>query len=110
VIHSLKKHCLLKNKKAIQSLFSEGQWIRSPYYNIVYRYTGETRFLFAARKTIGCAVDRNFAKRYLRESVRQNQDCITPGYHYGFIARHTPKRHSLELYKSQIKKSFHTIP
>lgn len=97
---------MLKNKTAIQALFAEGHWIRTPYFNIVYRYTGETRFLFTAKKTINCAVKRNLAKRYLRESVRQNKDTIPCGYHYGFIAGHTPERHSINIYKTHMKKAF----
>jgi len=106
VTYSLKKDRILKNKKAIQALFAQGRWIRTPLFHIVYRYSGDTRFLFTAQRSVGSAVNRNFAKRYLRETVRQNPDAIPSGFHFGFVARSTPERRSLILYETQLKKAF----
>lgn len=97
---------MLKNKKAIQALFAEGHWIRTPLFNIVYRYSGETRYLFTSQKSVSGAVNRNFAKRYLRETVRHNRDVIPSGYHYGFIAKNAPECHSLKVYETRLKKAF----
>jgi ribonuclease P protein component len=47
------------------------------------------RYGFAAGKRLGGAVERNRAKRLLREAVRALHPRLTPGHDIVFIARNT---------------------
>ena len=46
-----------------------------------------SRFGFSASRRVGNAVERNRAKRLIRETVRLNLDAIQPGWDCLFVAR-----------------------
>lgn len=48
---------------------------------------GCTRFGVAAGRSVGGAVQRNRAKRWLREAVRGQLGCVTPGWDVVLLAR-----------------------
>ena len=50
---------------------------------------GRNRYGFAAGKRLGGAVERNRAKRLLREAVRALHPRLAPGHDIVFIARNT---------------------
>ncbi len=52
---------------------------------------GAARVGFVAGKALGNAVERNRAKRLLREAYRRNKDKIAPGYDIVVIARSSLK-------------------
>jgi ribonuclease P protein component len=62
------------------------------HFAVLYAYyhgEGETYYGFiASKKALGKrAVDRNRARRRLKEAVRQSASMVPPGYHLVFICR-----------------------
>lgn len=71
----------LKSKKAIESLFSEGQSYVSHPIRIVYRIKEKEDYdikvgVSVAKKRFKHAVDRNLLKRRIREAYRLNKSLV----------------------------------
>ncbi len=76
--NNLNRSSFLKSKIEIQELFDTGKKIYSPIFRIVYLYEfnsenyGLKLFVSAPKKLLKSAVNRNTAKRRLREAFRLN--------------------------------------
>jgi len=82
----------LGSKKAIQRLFQDGVACRGRYVVLILRQVdeGPTQVLFVASRKVGGAVQRNRAKRIMREAYRTILDQLPPDpLHIGWIARVT---------------------
>jgi ribonuclease P protein component len=69
----------LRNPSQFKTVYREGKRIATPSAVVIYREAGEPTaagpyFGFVASKRVGGAVQRNRAKRLLREAVRQRLD------------------------------------
>lgn len=69
----------LRNPSQFKRVYREGRRIATPNAVVIYREVGEStdtgpHFGFVASKRLGGAVQRNRAKRLLREAVRQRLD------------------------------------
>jgi len=87
----------LTSPSDFKNVFRSGSTSSSKY--VVVRYVDRhdrknTRMAFIAGKRFGKAVERNRAKRILRESCRRNRDKIAPGYDIVVIARPSLKSKS----------------
>lgn len=87
----------LTSPSDFKNVFRSGSTSSSKY--VVVRYVDRddrenTRMAFVAGKRLGKAVERNRAKRILRESGRRNRDKIAPGYDIVVIARPSLKSKS----------------
>jgi ribonuclease P protein component len=82
----LKKKFRLKKKSGFKEIFSKGRNYSSKYAAI-YILKGPKRFGFIASKKIGNSVQRNRAKRLLREVIRLNLENINNKVQIIFIAR-----------------------
>lgn len=83
------KEEVLRERKDFTALYNKGKSVREKSFILLYRENGLsfTRRAFLASKKVGNSVNRNRARRLLRESYRQLENRVKPGYDMLFIAR-----------------------
>ncbi len=77
----------IKSSKHIREVLNSGKTLNKANFVLIYKENGLTfpRFAFIASKKFSKrAVDRNRAKRLLKESVRKRLDKLSK-FHYDFI-------------------------
>jgi ribonuclease P protein component, eubacterial len=86
----LKKE-ILRKKSDFDAIYRAGESVPDRYVVLFYRKNDlpYTRTAFLASKKVGNSVQRNRAKRLMRESYRLNEDRFSAGYDLIFIARNT---------------------
>ena len=86
----LKKE-ILRKKSDFDAIYKAGESVPDRYVVLFYRKNDlpYTRTAFLASKKVGNSVQRNRAKRLMRESYRLNEDRFSSGYDLIFIARNT---------------------
>lgn len=86
----LKKNVLRKNKD-FSVIYKRGKSIGDRFVVIFYRPNGLTynRTGFLASKKVGNSVQRNRAKRLMKESYRKMEGKLPTGYDFIIIARNT---------------------
>ena len=86
----LKKE-ILRKKSDFDAIYRAGESVPDRYVVLFYRKNGlpYTRTAFLASKKVGNSVQRNRAKRLMRESYRLNEEKFPAGYDLIFIARNT---------------------
>ncbi len=89
----LKKE-ILRGNKNFQLIYKRGQSVGDRYIVFFYRKNGldYDRKAFLASKKVGKSVQRNRARRLMKESFRQiesSSNVHNVGYDYIFIARNT---------------------
>jgi ribonuclease P protein component len=79
----------LTSSRAFQRVYREGKGVANRHIAIRFldREDTELRFGIVAGKELGSAVERNRAKRLLREACRLNQERIREGHDLVLIAR-----------------------
>ena len=85
----LKSRHRLRHSAEIQETRRHGRVVKHPLLVLVYRRgdSAVTRFCFSASKRVGNAVERNRAKRLLREAVRHHLGEVAGGYNCVINAR-----------------------
>ena len=86
----LKKE-ILRKKSDFDAIYRSGESVPDRYVVLFYRKNDlpYTRTAFLASKKVGNSVQRNRAKRLMRESYRLNEGKFSSGYDLIFIARNT---------------------
>ena len=86
----LKKE-ILRKKDDFNAIYKAGQSVPDRYIVLFIRKNGlpYNRTAFLASKKVGNSVQRNRAKRLMKESYRLNMDKFCAGYDLVFIARNT---------------------
>lgn len=82
---------VLRKKKDFSTVYSKGRSVGERYVVLFYRRNRlpYNRTAFLASKKVGKSVQRNRARRLMKESVRDLQGDLKTGYDLIFIARNT---------------------
>jgi ribonuclease P protein component len=83
------KKRILRNQKHFKLVYSKGKSKGSRFLVLLYRKNGlgYTRIAFVASKKVGNSVQRNRARRLMRESYRLLGADVVEGYDIIFVAR-----------------------
>ena len=86
----LKKE-VLRNRDDFSRIYRKGRSIGERYVVLFFMKNGleYNRTAFLASKKVGNSVQRNRAKRLMKESYRMNRDRFSTGYDLIFIARNS---------------------
>ena len=85
------KHTVaLKQNHEFRRLYAKGKSAVSPYFAVYCRHTGRpySRLGITTGVKLGKAVQRNYARRRIRELYRTNEDRLLPGYDIVVVARY----------------------
>ena len=82
---------VLRNKKDFSLLYKRGNSVGDRYVVLIFKENKRpyTRKAFLASKKVGKSVERNRARRLMKESVRTLDASLKEGYDIIFIARNT---------------------
>ena len=85
------KKDILRRKDDFSSIYKKGKSIGERYIVLFYKRNGLSynRIAFLASKKVGNSVQRNRARRLMKESYRSGNDQFATGYDIIFIARKT---------------------
>ncbi len=85
------KKDILRKKEDFNAIYKAGRSVPDRYIVLFYRENDlpYNRTAFLASKKVGNSVQRNRAKRLMKESYRLNADRFLDGYDLIFIARNT---------------------
>ena len=87
----MRKKEILRKKDDFQAIYKAGKSVPERYIVLFYRKNDlpYSRTAFLASKKVGNSIQRNRAKRLMKESYRLNADRFLDGYDLIFIARKT---------------------
>ena len=87
----MRKKEILRKKDDFQAIYKAGKSVPERYVVLFYRKNDlpYSRTAFLASKNVGNSIQRNRAKRLMKESYRLNADRFLDGYDLIFIARNT---------------------
>ncbi len=87
----MRKSDILRKKEDFGALYKDGKSSGSRYVVLLYRKNGLSfnRYAFIASKKVGGSVERNRARRLMREALRLSELELSQGYDMAFIARNT---------------------
>lgn len=95
----------LKTNSDFRRAYKRGKSYTSPalVVYVVKNRAGICRYGITASKKIGNAVERNRARRVIRESFRQLSDRVLPGYDIVLVARtRTVRKKSTDIYPTML--------
>ncbi|HVJ49109.1 ribonuclease P protein component [Desulfitobacterium sp.] len=82
----LARNLRLRHKKDYKTVFAQGKSFSNRYV-VFYIMEGTSKYGFIASKKVGNAVQRNRAKRLMREVIRRNLSQLKPNLEIICIAR-----------------------
>ena len=93
----------MRSKKDFTEIYNKGKSLGDRYVVVFHRdnHLDYTRTAFLASKKVGKSVQRNKARRLMKESYRELKEQVQPGKDIIIIARNTIGRAEY----SQVKKS-----
>lgn len=98
---------VLRKKEDFTKLYKKGKSVASKFVVLFYKKNefSYNRKAFLASKKVGNSVQRNRARRLLRESYRQLEADIPQGWDFIFIARNTILNSKCEDVKLSMKNT-----
>lgn len=103
------KKDILRRKDEFSSIYKRGKSIGERYIVLFYKKNGLSynRIAFLASKKVGNSVERNRARRLMKENYRLLKNNIKSGYDLIFIARNTiNNRKAQDVNKSMVNALF----
>lgn len=85
--YSFPRNEKITNKSLFEKIFKSAQKYSSPYFNIYYVYGEQRKAGFIVKGKTGKAVDRNRAKRLLKEAYRLNKNEIKKPIEFIIVAK-----------------------
>ncbi len=106
----LKKE-ILRRKSDFQKIYRKGKSVADRYVVLFYLSNGlaYNRTAFLASRKVGNAVQRNRAKRLMRESWKEFERDVPPGYDIIIIARNTINNRSCGEVKASVEKGLRRL-
>lgn len=100
------KNTTVKENREFKRIYRKGKSIISPELitYVIKNRTKDVKYGITASKKIGSAVERNRARRVIREAYYNLSDSITNGYNIIFIAR----TKTIKLKSTDIKEKMQT--
>ncbi len=84
----MKKIEIIKSSREYTEIINTNIYIRSKYFNIYYRKTGdENKYGITIPKKTGTAVIRNKIKRRVKNIIDNNKNIVQKGYDYVIIVK-----------------------
>jgi len=85
------KQNVLRKRTDFSAIYNKGKSLGERYIVLFYRKNDlpYSRTAFLASKKVGNSVERNRARRLMKESIRTSQVKLPEGYDFIFIARNT---------------------
>lgn len=102
----LKRELRLRRKSEFRSVYDKGQSFPGKHV-VVFVRTGTTKYAFVASKKVGKAVERNRAKRLMREIIRTHLRYIKTDVQVILIARPSIKGKSYWEVENSLLKLLH---
>lgn len=102
------KKDVLRNKKDFSRIYNKGKSVGDRYVVIFYKKNNlpYSRKAFLASKKVGNSVERNRARRLMKESFRNLNLELYLGYDFIIIARHTILNAKCEDVKKSMYSAF----
>ena len=97
----LKREFRLRQKSEFRTVFAQGKSFPGKYV-VVYVTSGACKYAFVASKKVGKAVERNRAKRLMREVIRLHMPLLNKNYQVIAIARPSIKGKSYQDVESSL--------
>jgi len=99
---------VLRNKKDFSAIYSRGKSLGDRYVVVFYRKNqlDYTRTAFLASKKVGKSVQRNKARRLMKESFREIRGTVRDSYDIIIIARNTINGASYIQVRKSLKNAF----
>jgi ribonuclease P protein component len=87
----MRDKCVLRRQKDFDRVYRKGKSVGSRYVVVftLKNHLPYPRIAFLASKKVGNSVQRNRARRLMKESMRLTEIQLPEGYDYIFIARNT---------------------
>lgn len=103
------KHTVsLKENYMFRRLYNRGKSVVDPYIAVYYKknHMENNRLGITATKKIGCAVERNRARRVIKEAYRLSEDELPRGMDFVIVARKKAVYAKTQNIRHSLRKMF----
>lgn len=107
----MEKQQVLRKRSDFTAIYNRGKSLGERYIVLFYRKNGLPYFrtAYLASKKVGNAVNRNRARRLMKESIRTSDLVLPAGYDFIFIARNTIKDRNCADVKKSIEAALKKV-
>ena len=100
---------VLRSKKDFTDIYNKGKSLGDRYVVVFFRenHLDYTRTAFLASKKVGKSVQRNKARRLMKESYRELKDQVLPGRDIIIIARNTINQATYRQVLRSLRNALH---